>query len=191
MKNWFLDLSISKKILALALVSSLLIVLVGFIGYHFTTKASSEMTTMYKDRLLPVEWLGQCMRHAHANRANIFNLILEHDENKQQEIVNDINIRGKGFLDLIADYEKTKLDKFEVENLVKLKQALAEYKKDRIRIADLALKGDRKEAYLYFVENKRSFDDFTNVLRDLIKYNEKVAHEINEQNHEEAKKLRC
>ncbi len=87
-------------------------------------------------------------------------------------------------------YEETKLDKVEIDTLSKLKNDLAAYKVVRLQIAKMALSGNKQGAYKYFKANEGSFDSFTEDIRDLSDYNQKIAGEINAQNEKDAQLLK-
>lgn len=188
--EWIKNLKINQKLHVLIVLATLFVLTLCIFGYIYVQKSSNDLNSMYKDRTLPIQWLGQCMRHAHANRANLFILMIENNKGAEQKVIQDINRRGKDFLALLEKYEATKLDKYEVDTLSKLKSDLAAYKIVRIQIAKIALSGDKQGAYKYFKANEGAFDSFTEDIRDLSDYNQKIAEEINTQNEKDAQLLK-
>jgi len=184
--QWFYDLKTLRKMLVLMTVMVISIISVGLTGYYFNSKANHHIHSLYNERLLPVAWLNQALRHAHANRANIINLMIETDPAKQQELTADISKRGKDFLEIIGKYEQLKLDSYEKEQVSEMKKNLKIYKKMRIKIAELTLAGNQREAYRYYSNNREAFEKFTESVRKLVKYNEQKASLIEKQNEKDA-----
>jgi methyl-accepting chemotaxis protein len=50
----------------------LLIIFSGGLGYYYNLKSNSQITSMYKERLLPVQWLDEGKTQAKAIESDIY-----------------------------------------------------------------------------------------------------------------------
>jgi len=180
------NLKIAQKLYLLIIISSILAVFIGLVGFFYVKKGADDMAKMYNDRTLPIVWLNQMSIMGKQNEGNILRILLTDNISKKQAYVQDIDNIGKEFLVLLKKYEGTKMDSSEVENLAKLKEELDAYKRVRINIVKLALNNNNKEAFVYYVQHVDDFDNFNARLKLLSDYNVKVADEINTQNDKDA-----
>jgi len=188
--NWLRNLKIAGKLLVLIVVAVVSLGAVGLTGYYYLSKANGDMDAMYQNRLLPVEWLNDNRNQARAIEADIFDLMLTKNDHENTKIKQDIDKRIEVFGKNLANYEKTKLDPFEVETLKKLHDSLDKYRDGRKDAIDLALQNKNVEAYDTYNKKARMHGDaFHKSLKELAEYNEKVAEVINKENHENFKKV--
>lgn len=184
--NWIQNLKISQKLLVLIFMAVFFVGVVGSVGYYFNQKACTDMSSLYKDRLLPIKWLNLARIHAIANNSNVYTAIATNDSTEIAELIADIQSRAAEVVKLLDDYGKTKLDPYEVDNLSKVRQLLDDYKSERNRVIKLA--GENKDALALnlFNEHTPLFKEIVSTLGGLADYNAKVADEINIQNDKDA-----
>ena len=156
---------------------------VGGVGYYFNEKANEQMTEMYKDRLLPVEWLNDSRAHVRAIDANLFELMMTANPSRRAELEAD-NARRAGILNAnLEKYGKIKLDPFEQDKLAELKTNLQAARASRSNMLEHLKAGRNTEAYLsWYSQVKLPSEAFQKNLRELSEYNQQVADQINTQN---------
>ena len=184
--NWLKNLKIIKKLLVLISLCVVFIGLVGFVGYHFTKKTANDMTSMYHDRLLPVVWLNDCRTHIRANETNMLALMLTKDKSKHEKYLEDIKIRADKFNKDVENYEKMKLDTYEKEQIIDLKEELAKYRTVRTALLEMIKNGQPEKAYIYFSNNKALLDDTNVHLKNIAEYNQTVAEKVHDQAEKDA-----
>ena len=182
---WLRNMKVFAKLLVLIVVSVISLGAVGATGYHYLSKANEDMDEMYKDRLMPIEWLNDNRSQARAIEADVFDLMLTTDKNENIRLKQDIDKRVEVFTKNLAEYEKTKLNSFEVDTLKKLHNSLDKYRTGRQEAIDLALQNKNAEAYdVYNKKARLDGEAFQKNLRELADYNAKAADEINKANKE-------
>ncbi|WP_371362777.1 methyl-accepting chemotaxis protein [Sporomusa rhizae] len=184
--KWFNNLRLFAKILCLVVIMEVFLGVVGYIGYYYTGKANQSLAEMYQERLLSVEWLNDNRNLARAVQADIFELMLTTDNNRNKELLDDIDKRITKFNTNMANYEKTKLDAESSKLLALTKAELVKYRDTRKVVIELAMQNKNAEAYQYYVKNvAEPSEKFNQYLRELAEYNIQLADKINKQNNEE------
>ena len=177
------NLKTFTKIMGLSVILLVFIASAGGVGFYYTQKANSEMNDLYNNRLLPIEWLDENRAHARAIQAFLFDLMLNTDPARSNALKNDLTKRAEAFNKNMSEYEKTKLDPFEVENLKEMKIHLQKFRNAREGVIALAMQNRNAEAYAMFNAQARApMELFVEKLVALSEYNVKVAGEIKAQN---------
>ena len=187
--SWLRNLKVAGKLLVLIVVAVISLGAVGLTGYHYLSKANEDMDAMYKDRLLPVQWLNDNRNQARAIEADLFDLMITTDVNENTRLKQDIDKRIELFTKNLVNYEKTNLDTYEVDTLKKLHNSLDQYRAGRKDAIDLALQNKNAEAYDVYNKQARVHGDaFHKSLKELAEHNAQAAEELNRGNHENFKK---
>jgi methyl-accepting chemotaxis protein len=180
------NLKIKSKLISLVIVGLILVSIVSGAGYYYISKGNKDMTTMYKENLLSVEWLNDNQNQAKAIEADLHYILLHtEDKNKQNEKANDIETRGKVFETNWENYKKIDNDKYELDRIAVVESNLEEVMKGRDKAIKLAMEGKQKEAMkeLEIVENNT--EQFEKSLEEIAVYNAKLADDLNTQNDRE------
>ena len=180
------NLKIKSKLISLVIVGLILVSIVSGAGYYYISKGNKDMTTMYKENLLSVEWLNDNQNQAKAIEADLHYILLHtEDKNKQNEKANDIETRGKVFETNWENYKKIDNDKYELDRIAVVESNLEEVMKGRDKAIKLAMEGKQKEAMkeLEIVENNT--EQFEKSLEEIAVYNAKLADNLNNQNDRE------
>jgi len=181
--KWFEDLKTAYKLGVLITIAVMASAIVAFTGYHYLVKANTEMTEMYKNKLIPVALTGQEIAIARAVKIDMLELMLMNDNGRKNEQKKDIEVQAEKFNKNLSEYEKTKLDPFEVEALPKIKEVMQKYRQERELSINLAMQNRNAEAYAVYEDRVRPLmDEFQQNLIELSEYNVKSANAINEQN---------
>ena len=181
--KWLANIKTFTKIIGLALILLFFIACTGGIGYYYNQKANSDMTELYNDRLLPIQWLNENRAHARAVQGYLFDLMLNTDMARNTVLKNEMDKRAEAFNKNLVAYEKTKLDSFEVTALKEMKQYMQKFRDAREGVVALAMQNKNAEAYALFnAQAREPMEKFLEKLVALSEYNVKVAGEINVQN---------
>ena len=176
-------LKILHKIILLSVIFLIFIAIVGASGFYFNEKTNGDMTTLYKDRLSPVQWMNDIRTHARANEANLLYLIsYSGNPDMQSYYVNDINTRTKIFNENWGKFKETKLDEFDSGLIPSVERDMAEYFALEQNIIELTAKGSGKEAFDLLDKSKHVLDNLNKGLKDLSEHNATAADEIYTQN---------
>jgi methyl-accepting chemotaxis protein len=181
--KFFDDMKVGSKLgvlIALAVIASAII---GYTGYHYLLKANTDMAVMYKEKLIPVQLLNEEYALARASQADMLELMITTDNNRNNELKKDLDIRSEKFTNNIIDYEKTNLDPYETDRLPKLKASIQNYNQQKDAAIALASQNKNAEAYAVYLQNVRPpLEDLQQYLMELADYNKESAKKINIQN---------
>lgn len=176
-------LKIVYKMVLLSVTLILFTAAVGYLGYHFNRKANEDLTSMYKDRLKPIQWLNDTRSHFRANEANVLYLLLYSDDKKQQETrIADIEARVKKVEENWKNYKSTTLDPFEVKTVPEVEKNLDSYVQIRIQIIALVQEGKIEEAKRAFETSNNTLESIQEGFRSLAEYNADKAQKVDQQN---------
>ena len=187
--NLLKDMKIVYKLLLLICTAVLFLMMVGYTGYYYLRISDEKLNDMYQDRLLPVLWLNENRSMGQGVKADIFELMITTDTNRNAELKKDIEKRTGVISKNIEAYEGVKLDAWEKEKLQELKGNLSKYQVARAGVLELAMANRNVEAYQYYVKNVHPILEKTqDNLRDLGKYNQEHAEKVTKENKEDLKK---
>ena len=185
--QWFYNLKTIYKMCILIAAMAIGMISIGFTGFYFNQKASINIESMYRDKLMPVKQLNLIRVNFNANNANTLSLLLIHDNAKRQSIKADMTKRTKNSNELLAQYEKTNLDPYEEENLPKFKNLLKKYRDARKTIISLSDANRDIEALNFYEANVPLFKEMVKVLEGLTEYNTVSADKMNIKNEADGK----
>jgi len=161
------------------------ILIVGFIGYFYNTKACNDMSSMFNDRLKPIVNLENSKMYAKSVEADMLSLLANMDtlsDSQRVASIDDISALSERLSSEMSQYEKSKLDDFEVKTLGQFKQLREHYSPIHKRILELAKAGNKEEALTLFMSNKGQLDEYQDYLDKLADYNVEAANAVNKQN---------
>lgn len=72
--HWFNSLKLGTKLILAFLIVATIAGTIGFIGNHSVSQVNDLMTSMYKDRLLPIKDIGDIRAHAADNFRRLYEL---------------------------------------------------------------------------------------------------------------------
>lgn len=181
--QWFHNLKMGAKIISIIVLMGIFMGVVGFAGYYFSSKLSADLDNVYKNYLLPVQWLNDARNQSRAGEAAMMELLNSTvSKEREQKCLTNIDQHDKQFQDLLANYENIELQLFEKERLPNLKEEISSYKTERQKALNLALAGQKAEGYQYFIRNGVvHLDKVNQLLTELAEFNSKSAGEINKQ----------
>ncbi len=178
------NLKIVYKIVLLSVVLLSFIVVVGVTGYRYIDSGHKDMDSMYRDRLLPVEWLNDSISKIDENETYILYLILNNNKQLQSQYEKDIENNSKKVDENWENYKKTKLDKFESDNIPVFEENRKAFREIRDKIILAVNSGNGEEALELLNKNISYLRAEQKTLEDLSEYCRNVANKINLANNE-------
>ncbi len=179
------NLKIVYKIVLLSVVLLSFIVVVGVTGYRYIDSGHKDMDSMYRDRLLPIEWLNDSISKIDENETYILYLILNNNNKQlQSQYEKDIENNSKKVDENWENYKKTKLDKFESDNIPVFEENRKAFREIRDKIILAANSGNDEEALEILNKNISYLRAEQKTLEDLSEYCRNVASKINLANNE-------
>jgi len=149
----FKNLSITKKMGALIVVSSLFMSIVAFTGYYFLSQAVSLFGELYNDSLLPVQKINDSRVQQRGVMADLLELMITTDNARNKQLADDIKRRGDIYNEEINELKKGNLDAYEKKAYAELDALMEKYRASRDRVIALAMQNKNAEAYqLYTLE---------------------------------------
>ncbi|HEX2924743.1 MAG TPA: methyl-accepting chemotaxis protein [Ruminiclostridium sp.] len=177
------NVKVIHKIILLSAILLLFIGVVGSTGYYHISHSQMKMESMYKDRLLPVQWLNDSIGQINANESNLLYSILNYkDKLAQDQFSNDIKSRSEKVDENWIKYKKTKLDKFEIDTIPVYEKNRASFNAARDKILEAVNSGNQLDSVNLLKDSIQYLRGEQKALGDLAQYNSKVADDINIQN---------
>lgn len=170
------NLKTSVKIYGLIILMSFFLVVVGLAGHFAASNLANKMDDMYKDRLVPNQWLNAVRTESRINEGLTLGIFLNQDVGKQQALLKEIGQHKAKVEQLLNNYAQTKLDSYETERLAKVTEETKVYRGEWQKALDMAMAGKQAEGYAYFMQNAASHLEQVNKLLDeLVDHNSKIA----------------
>ena len=114
--DWIKKLKISEKLYVLIAMATIFVAIVGLVGFCFNTKAAADISAMYKDRTLPIVWLGNIRTNIKTIRGDIYTMTTTNNMNEKKALFDEIVALKANNNENLSKYEATKLDPFEEED---------------------------------------------------------------------------
>jgi len=177
--NIIKNLKISQKILIFNMLVAAFILVVGFVGFYFTNKASQEMETVYHDRLLPIQWLGTSLTIQEKNLTKLL-MIIQNPEDKEIYLADMNNIKNTNDK-IFKQYKSTKLTTFEKQKLNELDSIVDAFRKQRKKLLKAVDIGNRATIAEEFEKFKKLHEYRMVILNQIRDFNAKEAERIYKQ----------
>lgn len=176
--EWIKNLKIANKLILLVATSLFFVLTTGLVGVYYTQITSSALASMYNDRLVPIRDLSQIAINGNKCNANLLAIILSDTKQKKIKYNDEIKKMGEENTELVNTYENLKLSNEEKENLQKFKEARSKYLESRNRVIALAFANKSNQGLaLYRNETKMLYAQYESYIKNLIKFNSKIAEE--------------
>ena len=177
--NWFYNLKISYKLISSFILVSIITLVVGFIGYNGIKEIAANQDSLYTDRLLPIEDLGNANSALLVSRGDVVAMLGTKDLSKRGKYAKSIKEQTSIVDELIEKYSKTYLVQEEKETLSKFLQAWKEYQLGRDQaIKDLLEGKDDEATQLIYGESLTHQLDARKYIKELVDINIRVAAEL-------------
>lgn len=178
--KWINNLKVGKKLTLLILCSIIGVFAVGGTGCYYLLESSKNIDSMYNERMLSSQWLGDAGIEELYISADLYRIIATENANEKTILSKDIDTHVEKFDKCLSLYKNLNLDSFENNKIREIEDCLIKYREGRKTVLSLALENKNSEAYVMY---KKNVDSYANtVLNDLTKlgeHNKQIAKEIN------------
>ena len=175
-------MKVIQKILLLSVTLIFFMAGIGAVSFTFLKDANEDMTSLYKDRLKPVQWLNDMRNQSRAREADVLYAIQYSGNTEMQgHFLADISSRSEKLEENWKLYKATNLDQFEIDTIAEVDKSWEEYNNLINEIVELAKQGKGNEAFKYLEKNINAENKFHSGLQALANYNAKVADNIHAQ----------
>ena len=121
--NWVINLNTKMKLISSFVIIATFVSVVGFFGIYNIKKTNDNMTSMYKDSLLPIQILGKIAENEMEGRADLEHMLHLTDKNQIAD--------NKKKIETLAFENLKLLEQYKTSNLVGQQKTLLEsYKMD-------------------------------------------------------------
>ena len=187
--DFFKNMKVSLKLGVLILVAFLSLGAVGFTGYYYLQESSTQITFMYRERFVPNQQIKESLADINSINSFMLELMLTTDVRKKQELKQEINDHMQEVNQHLAAVEKLALDAKATVLLAKIKESQQKYRAARTEVIELATQNKNAEAYaLYSSKVTPLCTVYSNNLKELSDYYNKIAEQMNANNQAAAAK---
>jgi len=180
--EWIKNLKISNKLILLMIVSLFFVVLVGIVGYIYTSKANNGIKQIYSQNLKTISKLGTIRGNYEQGIADVLYLYDDISLAQKQHWHEDLKgLRAKN-KELLQSYHEANISDYEKERLASLLDKSKVFWANMYASFNYSDKGDSVNAIKMFNANLHYIIEERTLLAELIKYNEDAADAIDAQN---------
>lgn len=165
------------------------LVATGGVGSYYSNQIAHDAQSMYKDRLLPMQWANE-VRSDHLTVDTDLLELMQTDSDAENIRLNQAIANLDAQTDsIIANYESLPLTAAERDMLQDYKNAITPYRAARAKVMELAMVNRNDEAVQSFVQNVVPLRDQVNqMLLQFVQFNEKQAEDLNQASTADASK---
>jgi methyl-accepting chemotaxis protein len=179
----FRNLRTRSKIGVLVAIAGAALVGIALLGYRINGASVRAQEELYRERLLPTQWLLDNRLQGRAVMSDLLGLMLTVDEQENRRLKEDIERRVAIVDENLRGLDGLAHDAYEDEHIKTMKDRLAAFRTAYRKVLDLALENRNEEAYKLFVaEIGPAFEEYQKEVRDLSGYNLEKAKQSNEAN---------
>lgn len=173
------NLKVGKKLIALIVISGLLLLIIGVIGYAYMSSMAKDTENMYKNQLLKIDTLAKIKSNDLIMDSYMLETMLSNDkafrDTKQKQIEELIQAN--------ISMERPELFSEESVTIEEYGEIVGGFSELRQQSLDLAAEGKSKEAYTFYVNSvKPQRELLSEAANKLAEYQENSAKELNIEN---------
>lgn len=173
---------IGTKLNVLVIISSLACIMLSALGFLGLQKGENTSSSMYDERLLPIQWIGIVESNFYHANMNFMEIMISKDENRMKELITEIDKTRKESEELLKQFE-TRISSHKEKDLYNAFQS--QFKDLRIQMKkaqDLGLTNN-EEAYSYYLkEIEPNMGKTIQSIRELIVHNNTAAEQLQKEN---------
>ncbi|MBJ7960532.1 methyl-accepting chemotaxis protein [Bacillus cereus group sp. N28] len=173
---------IGTKLNVLVIISSLACIMLSSLGFLGLQKGENTSSSMYDERLLPIQWIGSVESNFYHANMNFMEIMISKDEKRMKELISEIDKTRKESDELLKQFE-TRISSHKEKDLYNAFQS--QFKELRIQMKkaqDLGLTNN-EEAYSYYLkEIEPNMRKTIQSIRELILYNNTAAEQLQKEN---------
>ncbi|MCU5187039.1 methyl-accepting chemotaxis protein [Bacillus cereus] len=173
---------IGTKLNVLVIISSLACIMLSSLGFLGLQKGENASSSMYEERLLPIEWIGIVESNFYHVNMNFMEIMISKDEKRMKELIIEMDKTRKENDELLKQFE-TRISSHKEKDLYNAFQS--QFKDLRVQMKkaqDLGLTNN-EEAYSYYLkEIDPNMEKTIQSIRELILYNNNAAEQLQKEN---------
>lgn len=182
MLSFIKNSKIGTKLNVLVIISSLACIMLSSLGFLGLQKGENTSSSMYDERLLPIEWIGTVESNFYHVNMNFMEIMISKDEKRMKELITEMDKTRKENDELLKQFE-TRISSHKEKGLYNAFQS--QFKDLRIQMKkaqDLGLTNN-EEAYSYYLkEIEPNMGKTIQSIRELILYNNTAAEQLQKEN---------
>lgn len=176
LKDWFQNLSLKNKLALIILEMTIFLLFIGLIGFYVSYRENQSLVLQYQNRLLSIKWLNTIWANVKENEATLYKIIIIQDPIIKKRLFYEVQERGHIWLLKFNKYRTIALhDPYEEALMPGLEEKALKSINIRDKALQLAYEGKKQEFLEYYITNFKKIDDFTETLKTLSEYNDKMA----------------
>ncbi|MGH4121482.1 MAG: methyl-accepting chemotaxis protein [Clostridium sp.] len=180
------NLKVRSKLIVFSIAALLLITMMSGVGYFYLAKADKNMTKMYEENLLSIQYLDDNRNQSRAIEADTYYILLNTgDKEKQSKKSADIEVRKKIFDTNWKNYKQTNNDQYEKDRILIIESNQEKFIKGRDTAIKLAMYGKSEEAMAELASVENYGGEFQKSLKEIAEYNVQLASDLNVQNNKD------
>ncbi|WP_391117426.1 methyl-accepting chemotaxis protein [Psychrobacillus sp. L3] len=187
------NMKIGMKLLILIIANIVFLAAVSVAGFTYMKTMANNSEDMYHNRLIPIKDLILIRNYNRTMESYALELMITDDKSMKADLQNKLDEVITQNKQTLKEYFETGLDSFEKEKYEPLMYNFNVYEKELAYVIDLANKGQKQEAYNYYVakvkEVRKVISDNS---KELSEYNIKIADQLsstNKKSQQQAKKI--
>ena len=170
---------VGKKLGILIAVAFFALASMAMLGYYELAKANDSLDIMYAERLVPIALLNDNRNQIRAASADILELMLTTDAQKNEKLKKEIDKRGEIANKNFGIIEKLPMDVKAKELMGKVKDSQKAYQNARAEIINLSMQNKNAEAYAQYVRIVEPLmDTYADNVRDLANHYDSLAKKL-------------
>lgn len=182
MLSFIKNSKIGTKLNVLVIISSLACIMLSSLGFLGLQKGENASSSMYEERLLPIEWIGIVESNFYHVNMNFMEIMISKDEKRMKELIIEMDKTRKENDELLKQFE-TRISSHKEKDLYNAFQS--QFKDLRVQMKkaqDLGLTNN-EEAYSYYLkEIDPNMEKTIQSIRELILYNNNAAEQLQKEN---------
>ena len=182
MLSFIKNSKIGTKLNVLVIISSFACIMLSSLGFLGLQKGENTSSSMYDERLLPIEWIGIVESNFYHVNMNFMEIMISKDEKRMKELITEMDKTRKENDELLKQFE-TRISSHKEKDLYNAFQS--QFKDLRIQMKkaqDLGLTNN-EEAYSYYLkEIEPNMGKTIQSIRELILYNNTAAEQLQKEN---------
>ncbi|MGE6258354.1 methyl-accepting chemotaxis protein [Heyndrickxia sporothermodurans] len=177
------NLKISRKLRIFIIIEICSLIIVGGIGLYYMNEMAKKADSMYNDRLIPNQWIGEIRENSNAINEDILQLIISNFKPKKEELGQEITALQQQLNAVLKKLNKATLSTKEIEKMKDYKKSIEEVFKTHNDIIQLALNNKNDEAYNLYSDKLSPQNIYANgILVELQTLNKDIAKQTNKEN---------
>lgn len=178
------------KIISLVVAMVFFMIIIGILGFISVSKLSNFSMSMYEDRLVPIQIMGDVRLLSKDTEKLLLQIIQTKEVEKRKALISNIEENTKQINILQEKYQSTPIDKKEQEDWNELQKNLTEYRATRSNIIKLVNEDKPIEAFELYVKSKEIFEKTLIPRKNISDYNVEQAINLYRESNDIANKVK-